>query len=453
MPVSYEDLPHNIEAEQAVIGACMLSDNARADVAEILKPDDFYDINNKIAYEILFDMYNTNKPVDIVTFSTEAQRRGVFDRLGGQPFLAEIMSDFTPTLHASFHAEIVKNCAIRRNFYYAGEQITALAFNDKIEASDIVGEAEKIILESSLEKNASTVANLNDLTSSALEQIQNIRAGLMRKTGYKTNFTDLDKIVSFQPGSLNIIAARPSMGKTALALNIAQFGGDKSANNPVLFFSLEMSAEQLINRMLAAESCVSLSQLVGDENLFDIDFESVRAAAESLQKRNNIFINDTSELNAVDFRAKCRRFKAKHQDLALVVVDYLQLMNSGKKNNENRNYEVSEISRIMKSVAVELNCPIIALSQLSRETEKRAEKKPQLSDLRDSGAIEQDADTVILLYREDYYANDSGKKEKLYESQYSKVDLRVAKNRNGKTGSCSLTFMRDCTKFANYAED
>ena len=134
MPVSYEDLPHNIEAEQAVIGACMLSDNARADVAEILKPDDFYDINNKIAYEILFDMYNTNKPVDIVTFSTEAQRRGVFDRLGGQPFLAEIMSDFTPTLHASFHAEIVKNCAIRRNFYYAGEQITALAFNDKIEA-------------------------------------------------------------------------------------------------------------------------------------------------------------------------------------------------------------------------------------------------------------------------------------------------------------------------------
>ena len=443
-------MPSDLQAERAVIGACLLSVDELGQVSEILKPEDFYDANNKIAYEICLDMYLENKPIDIVTFANEAQSRNMLERLGGQPFIAELVSDVTATANAFYHAQLVKHTALRRRLIEAGSRIAALATNNDAMKTDLMSEAEKILLEVSTEKESAGPVSMKDSTQRVLMDIQELKAGRRKKSGVASKFSDLDKYIpTFKPGSLNIIAARPSMGKTALALNIAQFGGAVEANKPVLVFSLEMSADDLISRMLSAQTLesgdgVKLSDMTAG-TISDYDFYTVKRAAEKLQDRN-IFIYDQSELTAMDFRTKCRRFKTRHPDLSLIIVDYLQLMSTGTNRiSDNRQFEVAEISRLMKSVALELQCPIIALSQLSRNTEKRTEKKPQLADLRDSGAIEQDADTVILLFREDYYSENENN-----DLVDSKADLRIAKNRNGTTGTCHLTFRREFTRFVNY---
>lgn len=414
-----------------------------------LTPEEFYDVNNKIVYEICLSMYLENKPIDLVTFQSEATSRNVFERIGGQPFLAELVGDDMLPAHAGYYAGLVKDTAVHRRVCEAGQKIYALGMKPDVDAREIISEAEKIILNTSAEKDTSGSVSLQTSMPLVLSKINELRSGTRTNAGFLSKFTDLDKIVAgFQPGTLNIIAARPSMGKTALALNIAQFGSNTGANNHVLFFSLEMSAEQLIHRMFSAQTLefgagVEISAITSG-TLSDYDAYALERAAQALQQRN-IYIYYSSELTAMDFRTKCRRFKTRHPDLSLIVVDYLQLMGSGKKSNDTRQYEVAEISRVMKSVAVELECPILALSQLSRETERRSEKKPQLSDLRDSGAIEQDADTVILLYREDYYTETENN-----DLTDSKADLRVAKNRNGTTGLCHLTFQRKFTRFMNY---
>ncbi len=450
---SNQAMPNNLQAERAVLGACLLSIDELGRVSEILKPEDFYDANNKIAYETCLDMYLENKPIDIVTFANEAQSKGQLERLGGQPFIAELVNDVTATANAFYHAQMVKHAALRRRLIDAGNKIAALATNDDVAKSDLMSEAEKILLEVSMEKESAGPVSMKDSTSRVLMEIQELKAGRRKNAGVASKFTALDKYIpTFKPGSLNIIAARPSMGKTALAMNIAQFGGAVEDNKPVLVFSLEMSADDLINRMLSAQSLesgegVKLSDMTAG-TLSDYDFYTVKRAAEKLQDRN-IFIYDQSELTAMDFRTKCRRFKTRHPDLSLIVVDYIQLMSMGtNRHSDSRQFEVAEISRVMKSVAVELQCPIIALSQLSRNTEKRTEKKPQLADLRDSGAIEQDADTVILLFREDYYSDDENN-----DLTDSKADIRIAKNRNGSTGTCHLTFRREYTRFTNYGGD
>ena len=443
------NIPQNLQAERAVIGACLLSVDALGTVSEMLKPEDFHDMNNKAVYEICLSMYLANKPIDLVTFQSEAVSRGIFERIGGQPFLAELVSDTMVISNAGYYAEIVQGTALRRRVIDAGQKISALGVKPDIEAGEIVSEAEKIILDASAEKETSGPVSLQVAAQSALERINELKTGTRKNTGFMTHFTDLDRIISgFQPGTLNIIAARPSMGKTALALNIAQFGGNNEANSHVLFFSLEMSTEQLTHRMFSAQTLefgegVRLSAITSGE-LNEYASYAVGRAAESLQSRN-IYLHYSSELSAMDFRTKCRRFKTRHPDLSLIVVDYLQLMNAGRKGNDTRQYEVAEISRVMKSVAVELECPVIALSQLSRETEKRTDKKPQLSDLRDSGAIEQDADTVIMLYREDYYSENENN-----DLKDSDAVLRIAKNRNGTTGLCHLTFQREYTRFMNH---
>ena len=450
---SNQAMPNNLQAERAVLGACLLSIDELGRVSEILKPEDFYDANNKIAYETCLDMYLENKPIDIVTFANEAQSKGQLERLGGQPFIAELVNDVTATANAFYHAQLVKHAALRRRLIDAGNKIAALATNDDVAKSDLMSEAEKILLKVSTEKESAGPVSMKDSTSRVLMEIQELKAGRRKNAGVASKFTALDKYIpTFKPGSLNIIAARPSMGKTALAMNIAQFGGAVEDNKPVLVFSLEMSADDLINRMLSAQSLesgegVKLSDMTAG-TLSDYDFYTVKRAAEKLQARN-IFIYDQSELTAMDFRTKCRRFKTRHPDLSLIVVDYIQLMSMGtNRHSDSRQFEVAEISRVMKSVAVELQCPIIALSQLSRNTEKRTEKKPQLADLRDSGAIEQDADTVILLFREDYYSDDENN-----DLTDSKADIRIAKNRNGSTGTCHLTFRREYTRFTNYGGD
>ncbi len=447
-----QTMPNNLQAERAVIGACLLSGDELGRISESLKPEDFYDANNKVAYEICLDMYLANKPIDIVTFQNEATNKNVFERLGGQPFIAELISDVTVTANSAYHAGLVKSAALRRRLIEASNKITALALKNDSEDSEILTEAEKFLLDASNEKESSGPISLQTATPLAVKKIEDLKSGVRKNIGLKSNFIDLAKYIpTFRPGTLNIIAARPSMGKTALALNIAQFGGDSEENKPVLFFSLEMSAEDLINRMLSAQSLsmgegVKLSHMISG-SLSDYEFYTVQRAGEKLQSRN-IYIYDTSELTAMDFRTRCRRFKMRHPDLSLIIVDYLQLMNAGTKRSDNRQYEVAEISRVMKSVAVELQCPVIALSQLSRETEKRTEKKPQLADLRDSGAIEQDADTVILLFREDYYSDNENN-----DIMDSKADLRIAKNRNGTTGTCKLVFQREFTRFTNYASE
>ena len=442
-------LPQNVQAERAVLGSCLLSASALETVVESLKPEHFYDPTNKAVYEVCLSMYLAGKPIDLSSLQIELTRKGLFERVGGQPYLAELSTAVYTTATAGYHAEIVRGMALRRQLIDAGQKIAALGYDNNVEDSEIVSDAEKILLDASAEREPSGSGSLKNSIPSVVTKIEELKSGIRKNTGFLSNFTDLDKILAgFQPGTLNIIAARPSMGKTALALNIAQFGGDIGANDHVLFFSLEMSREQLIHRMLAAQTLeigtgVKVSAMISGE-MSDYDFYAIQRASERLQERN-ICIYDTPELTSLNFRAKCRRFKMRHPDLALIVVDYLQLMSSGRKNSENRQYEVAEISRVLKSVAVELECPVIALSQLSRATEQRTEKKPQLSDLRDSGAIEQDADTVILLYREDYYSDSENN-----PLRDSRANLRIAKNRNGTTGLCSLTFKREFTRFVNH---
>lgn len=438
--------PHSTEAEHAVLGACLISSETLGMAMELLKPEDFYEPLNGKLFGIMTEMYAANKPVDMITVGDELKARDLYEPIGGMPFFAQITSHITTTLFTSRHAEIVRDYALRRRMITAGQNIARIAQKFEYDSSEIVSEAEAEILKASQNTELSSPVSLEELSPAVLKNIAEIRSGGTVK-GYLSGFKDLDSVLAgFRPGSLNIIAARPSMGKTALALNIAQFGGVRDSNPCVLLFSLEMSAEQLMQRMYAAESGVSLSSIT-EGRMTDDDYYSLTEASERLSKRR-IFINDSSELSAVDFRTKCRRFKTRHSDLALIVVDYLQLMHTVRNRNDNRQQETADISRMLKAVAIELECPVIALSQLSREVERRTEKKPQLSDLRDSGAIEQDADTVILLYREDYYDE-----SKLYNNPDSKAELRVAKNRNGRTGICALTFQREYTRFVNYAKE
>lgn len=439
--------PHNADAERSVIGSCILSRDALNTVIDILKPEDFYDTGTHTVYGVITEMYASDKPVDFVTLSDELKNRGVYDRLGGDAYLAEILNRVTMTGTAGYHASLVRDYSLRRKLIRASDKISELAYKPDREIPDIISESERIIFEASQGKDETVPSPVSELSDTVFHDIETVyRSGGRKLSGYASGFEDLDRIISgFQPGSLNIIAARPSMGKTALALNIAQFGGSSDRKPCVLIFSLEMSREQLMQRMYSAESEVKLSSITSGL-MTEEEFYYVSKASERFHSKE-IHISDNSELSAIEFRSKCRRFKARHPDLSLIVVDYLQLMQTGNRYRDNRNQEVSEISRMLKSVAIELECPIIALSQLSREAERRTEKKPRLSDLRDSGAIEQDADLVILLFREDYYEDNTSRADK-YDS---KAELNVAKNRNGRTGTCNLTFRREYTKFAGYA--
>ncbi len=442
------EYPNNPEAERAVLGACIISKEALGSTIEILRPDDFYDPNNRAVFEILSAMYMSDKPVDFVTVQEEMKSRGLFDRLGGQPFLAELMGRVTTTANAGYHADMIREHAIRRRLIEAGEKIKSMSYQTDRDTKEIIEEAEKLIFEAAQNKSSNEFRKVRDIIGPVFVDIEERQARSGDDiAGFSTGFTDLDAYTGgLQPGSLNIIAARPSMGKTAFAVNIAQFGGGKGNNPTVLIFSLEMPAEQLVLRMLSAESMVDLSML-SKGTFHSSDFNKVREACDVLAKRN-IFISDANELSVMDFRTRCRRFKTRHPELSLVIVDYLQLMSSGdKRGTDGRQQEVADISRMLKAAARELNCPVIALSQLSRATEQRTEKKPQLSDLRDSGAIEQDADVVLLMFREDYYSDNENN-----DMANSNADIRVAKNRNGSTGVFHLTFQREFTRFQNYGD-
>ena len=441
--------PKNLSAERAVLGACINNSEALASIMEVLSPDDFYEANYRITFSVLRDMFMADMPVDLVTLSNEMRNRSIFDRIGGQPFLNGLAEAVTLTSNAGYHAKIVHENSIRRKLAKAGEEITKIASSYDVPLASIFEGAEKLLFEAAQNRNSNDFRHVKEIISPVCASIkEKMQAKDTQLTGYSTGFDDLDRFTGgLQKGSLTILAARPSMGKTALALSIAQFGGGQ-ANAPVLIFSLEMPAEQLVLRMISAESGVNLSKLC--TGMLDTsEYELVKAAAITVARRN-IFINETTQLSGQDLLARAKRFKIRHPDLALIVVDYLQLMTSGEQGVRlgNRQQEVSDISRMLKATAREVNCPVIALSQLSRNAENRPDKKPQLADLRDSGAIEQDADVVMMLFREDYYSENENN-----ELTDSKADVRIAKNRNGSTGVFHLTFRREITRFLNFGDE
>lgn len=431
--------PFNLEAERSVLGSCLIDTDALTSVMEELKADDFYDPRHRQAFEIMKAMAARNIAVDGLTFRDEIKKQGLEERLGGIAFVASLTEAVTTTANIEYHIGIVRDKAIHRALIVAGSDITKLGFSDDVDVDDALESAEHKVFEISRSGRTTNVRSTRDVLLAAMSDIEKRLAGGLAITGVPSGFKDLDYLTAgFQPGSLYILAARPSMGKTALAINMALHAA-MDENVPVIIFSLEMSAEQIVQRMLSSVAKVDMLELFNTRRQQNEQWQRLVDAAAAIEKCQ-LFIDDSSPLTTLELRGRCRRFFAKHGgDKGLIVLDYLQLMNSARRA-ENRTQEVSEISRTLKSIAKEFKVPVLALSQLSRDVEKRDSKKPQLSDLRESGAIEQDADMVIFLYRESYYAKDKNNKD-------ATAEISIAKNRNGSTGVVNLVFFREYSRF------
>lgn len=432
--------PRNLDAERAVIGSCLMDRDVLIQATEMLAPEDFYDLNYRAAFEVLTEMSHNDRPVDSLTFLEELSRKSLAEKLGGQAFVVAVMDSVPTTANAEYHGRIVRDKAILRRLIAAGSAIVRMGYSEDRDLEELLEDAERSIFEVSRQRNDVSFKRVSEVIGPAFRQIEEqFHRSEQTVTGVMTGFEDLDRLTGgFQPGSLNILAARPSMGKTALALNIARNVAVHS-DLPVLLFSLEMGADQLVQRMLGSEARVNIQDL-RTGNFAKEDWEKLTAAAGRLTKAP-IYIDDSSVLTTTDMRARCRRFKARYNSLGMIVVDYLQLMSMARRI-ENKQQEVSEISRGLKAIARELEVPVLSLSQLSRAVESRNDKRPQLSDLRDSGAIEQDADLVALLYRESYYEKDVPP-----DQQDDSAVLDIAKHRNGPTGVVHLMFMRQHTRF------
>jgi replicative DNA helicase len=429
--------PQNLDAEKSLLGAILISEESLPDVTEIVKPQDFYDERNQHIYSAMWNLYEHHRPVDLLTVKTELKSKKLTQKAGGASYLAEL-SGYVPTAaHATAYAELVKKAAVRRNLINAAAKITEAAYNEGSETEDVLGEAEKLVFNVSDQNTRTDAEFIGDLLSSTFDRLEQLYENKGSIAGYKTGFPDLDKkTAGFHKSDLIILAARPAMGKTALALNFAR---NVAAINKkaVLLFSLEMGKEQLINRMLADASGVSSFNLETG-NFNSEDFAKISEAMSELEQEQ-IFIDDKPGLSIMEMRTKARRV-AHDQDLGLIIVDYLQLMTgNSKRATDNRVQEISEISRGLKMIARELNVPVIALSQLSRTVEARDPKIPMLSDLRESGSIEQDADIVMFIYREDYYNEETDRQ--------NIADLILAKHRRGATGKIELFFDKERVRF------
>ena len=450
MPVYDRIPPFNLTAERAVLGSCLLDSEALSDILEILVSEDFYDVNHIEMFQAVYELHQSRKPVDMVSIGEELARRGIFEKLGGQPFIAGLIDEVPTTANAAYHANIIKGHSMQRRLIEAGNHIVRLGYSTGMDIAEVLDEAERAIFEVAQKRSSSSVKSIYEiLRGGTFDRVETqYKSKGAEFEGFNSGFADLDHITrGFQKGSLNIIAARPSMGKTALALNIAQFGGSITRKSqrtkvPVLIFSLEMSADQLVLRMLSSGGRVN-SHKIHTGMLSSNEWTQLVRSAGELESLP-LYIDDSSMLTTMDFRTRCRRFRSKHEDLGLIIVDYLQLMNhSSGRSYDNKQQEVAEISRTLKAVARETDCPVLALSQLSRSVESRSEKKPLLSDLRDSGAIEQDADVVMMLYRPDYYGGEQNPEHN------SEAFLNIAKNRNGPTKEVKLHFDREYTLFTN----
>lgn len=430
--------PHDIEAEQAILG-CMLTDKDSVIAAlEKLKVDDFYREDNKAIYEAMVALYGRAEPIDIITVKAELVANGKFDQVGGLEYLATLPEKVPTTTNVDRYIKIVEEKALLRRLIKTANDIIAAGYEQTEEVDDIMDVAEKKIFDIMQTKNSNGYTPIKDVlveTFAELERLYNQKGYI---TGVETGFTDLDyKTSGFHKADLVIVAARPAMGKSAFAINIATHAAVNN-NVPVAIFNLEMSKEQVANRILCSEAMVD-SNKIRTGKIEDNEWVKLANASGRLAD-SPIYIDDTPGISIMEIRARCRKLKLE-KNIGLVVIDYLQLVQGTGKKNSSREQEISEISRSLKILAKELEIPVIALSQLSRSAEKRDDKRPMLSDLRESGAIEQDADIVMFLYRDDYYNPDTEKK--------NIAEVILAKHRGGSTGTVELVWLGNYTKFAN----
>ncbi len=435
--------PQNIDAEQCVLGSILIEDGALLKVIEILNPDDFYKESHGIIYSTMVDLFEKNEPQDLITVHNELAKNGKLEAAGGALYLAELTETVPVASNIDYYARIVRDKAVLRRLIQKSSDIATMCYEEAGDIDDILESAESAIFELSQSKIKQAFNPLKDVLKTSIRRVEELYEKKELITGIPSGFGDLDKLTAgFQPSDLIIIAGRPSMGKTAFALNIAQYAAVERAV-PSAIFSLEMSKEQLALRMLCSEAMVDAHKVrtgfLGKE-----DWPRLINAAGSLSQAP-IFIDDTPALSVLEMRAKARRLKSD-QDIGLIIVDYLQLM-QGRAGTERREQEISEISRSLKAMAKELDVPVLALSQLNRKVEDRPNKRPQMSDLRESGAIEQDADVIMFIYRDEVY-NRSEENPKR-----GKAEIIIAKQRNGPTGTVLLAFVGKYSSFGNLANE
>lgn len=429
--------PHDIEAEQAVLSSMFIDKEAVAAAMELLKSDSFYRPDHQLIFEATMELYSAGKPIDIITVKSRLEDKGVFEQVGGIAYIAQIASAVGSSVNARHYAQIVEQKAVLRRLIKTTTEISQECYDGKNNINTIMENAEKGIFDIMNGRTSGEMSHIREVTVSAFEKIEDIYKNKGKLTGVATGFADFDaKTAGLQRSDLVLLAARPSMGKTAFALNIAQNAAIRH-NVPVAIFSLEMSKEQLVNRMLCSEAMIDAQKLRTGE-LMDDDWPKLIQAMGPLSQAN-IYIDDTPGVSPMDIRSKCRKMKLE-KGLGLILIDYLQLM-SGDGKIESRQQEISAISRSLKAIAREMDAPVIALSQLSRACEQRSDHRPMLSDLRESGAIEQDADVVAFLYRDEYYFPETEAK--------NQAELIIAKQRNGPTGTVNLAWLGQYTKFGN----
>lgn len=430
--------PHDIEAEQAVIGSMLIDKDAIMSAVEVLKPEDFYREDNKIIYEAILNLYNRAEPVDIITLKTELQSMKQLESVGGLEYIAQLPDKVPTTANVEQYIKIIEEKSALRALIKTANDLISLGYDQTQDVEDILDSAERRIFEVIQDRNQKGYASIKDIlvdTFTELEQLYNQKQHI---TGVPTGFADLDYITAgLHKSDLVIVAARPAMGKSAFALNLATNAAVR-ANTPVAIFSLEMSKEQMTNRILCSEAMVD-SNKVRTGKIEDDDWQKLAEASGNLSQAQ-IYIDDTPGISIMEIRAKARKLKLE-KNIGMVVIDYIQLIQGNSRKGGSREQEISEISRSLKILAKEINVPIIALSQLSRSVEQRPDHRPMLSDLRESGAIEQDADIVMFLYRDDYYNPETDKK--------NIAEIILAKHRAGSTGTVELLWLGSYTKFAN----
>lgn len=434
-------LPHSIEAEQSVIGSMMLDREAIVVASEMILGDDFYHKQYGIVFDTIVELHEEGRPVDVVTLQDRLKEKDVPGEVSSLEFIRDILTEVPTSANIKSYARIVAEKSTLRKMIRLNEDIANQCYGGKEGIEVILEEAEKRIFELVQNRNSGEFVPIRQVVMNALEKIEAASKNSGRVTGIATGFLDLDyKTSGMQPADLVLIAARPSMGKTAFVLNIAQYVAFR-LKEAVAIFSLEMSKEQLVNRMFSLESNVD-AQNLRNGTLNDEEWEKLIESAGVIGK-SKLIIDDTAGISISELRSKCRKFKLEH-DIKMIIIDYLQLM-SGSGRSESRQQEISEISRSLKKLARELNVPVLALSQLSRAVEQRPDHRPMMSDLRESGAIEQDADVVMFIYRDDYYNKDSEKK--------GISEIIIGKQRNGPIGTVELVWLPEYTKFANKERD
>ena len=430
-------LPQNIEAEQSVLGGILIDNEALPKVLEIIEPNDFYRDNHKKIFLAFLELFENNTPLDIITVTELLQKKGELTNIGGATYLASLVDSVPTTANITHYAKIIKEKSILRSLIAKATDIVNLGFEASEDVAEILDKAEEAIFSITQQRIQTSYYSIKEIIKQTFETIEELSSKKDSVTGIPTGFIDFDRLTAgLQPSDLIIIAGRPVMGKTSFTLNIAQHAATR-AGVPVGFFSLEMSKEQLALRMLCAEARIN-SQKIRSGFLSERDWLRLTDAAATLSEAP-IFIDDTPALSVLEIRAKARRLKSEH-NIGLIIVDYLQLM-KGKGRVDTREREISEISRSLKALAKELNIPVVAVSQLNRRVEERENKRPRLADLRESGAIEQDADLIVFIYRDEVYNEDTPDK--------GIAEIIIGKQRSGPTGVVKLAFLDKYTRFEN----